>query len=257
MDLTLSSAIFLFFAGLVGGTSNGIAGGGTFFVFPALLFTGMPPVPANATNSVALWPGLAASARAFWPRLKVERRLMVALMIGGLLGGLGGAVLLIRTPARIFVLIMPWLMLTATVVFALGSRVARRSVEGAAPLVLSPAKIVLTVVVEFVLAIYGGYFGGGIGILLLALFSMVGMSDIHEMNALKIVLVTIINGVAMVTFIVARALYWPQTLVIVVGAVVGGHFGALLSQRLPAAWVRGFVLLVGTSVTIYFFLRHA
>jgi len=254
--MTLSSAIFLFLAGLAGGTSNGIAGGGTFFVFPALLFTGMPAVPANATNSVALWPGLAASARAFWPRLNAGRGLLIGLMIGGLLGGLAGAILLIRTPAAIFVRIMPWLMLTATVVFGLSGQVGRGSSAGTT-IESSKTKMVLAIFFEFVLAIYGGYFGGGIGILLLALFGTLGMSDIHEMNALKIVLVTIINGVAVVTFIIARAVYWPQALVIIVGAIVGGHFGALLSQRLPAAWVRGFVLLVGASVTTYFFLRHA
>src|SRR5271154_712302 len=127
MGLSPSTAIFLFFAGLAGGTMNGIAGGGTFAVFPALLFAGVPPVPANATNSVALWPGLAASARAFWPRLATPRRLLVAMMITGLLGGVAGAILLIRTPARIFMLIMPWLMLTATVVFALGGLLKPRA----------------------------------------------------------------------------------------------------------------------------------
>jgi len=254
--MNLSSAVFLFLAGLAGGTANGIAGGGTFFVFPALLFTGMPAVPANATNSVALWPGLAASTRAFWPRLNASRRVLMALVIGGLLGGLSGAILLIRTPADIFVHLMPWLMLTATVVFAMGSRIGARINGAGKPLDSSTAKLAVTVFFEFLLAIYGGYFGGGIGILLLALFSTVGLRDIHEMNALKIMLVTIINGVAVVTFIIARAVYWPQALVIIVGAITGGHFGALLSQRLPAAWVRGFVLLVGTSVTVYFFLRH-
>jgi len=254
--MTLSNAAFLFLAGLAGGTANGIAGGGTFFVFPALLFTGVPAVPANATNSVALWPGLAASARAFWPRLNTPRPLLVALMITGLLGGLAGAVLLIRTPAHIFVRIMPWLMLTATVLFALGGRIGAGHAEDSA-LEGSRLRIALAILGEFLLAIYGGYFGGGIGILLLALFGALGMTNIHQMNALKITLVTIINGVAMVAFVAARTLYWPQTLVIVVAAIVGGHYGAHLSQRLPAAWVRAFVLLVGTGATIYFFVRAA
>src|SRR5271163_586826 len=125
MGLSPSTAIFLFFAGLVGGTMNGIAGGGTFFVFPALLFTGVPPVPANATNTVALWPGLAASVRAFWPRLSVTRRLLVPLVVTSLAGGVAGAVLLIRTPADIFMRMVPWLMLAATVLFALGPRLGR------------------------------------------------------------------------------------------------------------------------------------
>ena len=254
MGLSPSIAIFLFFAGLVGGTMNGIAGGGTFAVFPALLFAGVPPVPANATNSVALWPGLAASTRAFWPRLATPRRVLVSMVIAGLLGGIAGAILLIRTPARIFMLIMPWLMLAATVVFALGGVIGRRA-EARGGLDATLGKTILAIFFEFVLAIYGGYFGGGIGILLLALFGTLGMNDIHQMNALKIVLVTIINGVAVVTFVIARAVYWPHALVILVGAIVGGHFGARLSQRLPPALVRAFVLLVGTGATVYFFVR--
>src|SRR5271154_6357948 len=114
MNFSLPSALFLFAVGIVGGIMNSVAGGGTFFVFPALLFTGVPPVPANATNTVALWPGLAAGVRAFWPRLKVSRRMLVPLVATSLAGGVGGAVLLIRTPADIFMRLVPWLMLAAT-----------------------------------------------------------------------------------------------------------------------------------------------
>jgi uncharacterized protein len=254
MSLSFGSAIFLFAVGILGGTMNAVAGGGTFFVFPALLFTGMPPVPANATNTVALWPGLAASVRAFWPRLNVRPRLLVPLVAISLLGGVAGAVLLIRTPAHIFMRMVPWLLLAATVLFAIGPRLGRGA-AGRAALELSPGKIALATLVELVVAVYGGYFGGGIGILILAMLGALGMSDIHDMNALKIILTALINGVAVITFIAARAVYWPQALVIVAGAVLGGYFGAHYSQRLPERWVRGFVLLVGAGMTVYFFLR--
>jgi uncharacterized membrane protein YfcA len=254
MSLSLSSAIFLFAMGILGGIMNAVAGGGTFFVFPALLFTGVPPVPAKATNTVALWPGLAASVRAFWPRLSVTRRLLVPLVSTSLVGGVVGAALLIRTPADLFMRLVPWLMLAATVLFAVGPRLSRGS-AGRGALETSTGRIALATLVELVVAVYGGYFSGGIGILILALLAALGMSDIHDMNALKIILTTIINGVAVVTFIAARAVYWQQALVILFGAVLGGHFGAHYSQRLPAAWVRGFVLLVGTGMTAYFFLR--
>jgi uncharacterized protein len=254
MSLSIASAIFLFSVGILGGTMNAVAGGGTFFVFPALLFTGMPPVPANATNTVALWPGLAASVRAFWPRLNVRPRVLVPLVAISLLGGVAGAVLLIRTPADIFMRMVPWLLLAATVLFAIGPRLGRGA-AGRAALELSPGKIVLATLVELVVAVYGGYFGGGIGILILAMLGALGMSDIHDMNALKIILTALINGVAVITFIAARAVYWPQALVIVAGAVLGGYFGAHYSQRLPERWVRGFVLLVGAGMTAYFFLR--
>jgi len=233
---------------------NAVAGGGTFFVFPALLFTGMPPVPANATNTVALWPGLAASVRAFWPRLKVARALLIPLVIISVFGGVTGALLLIRTPAHVFMRLVPWLMLAATILFAFGGRFGRGTAERA-DAELTAGKIAIATLFELAVSVYGGYFGGGIGILILAMLGALGMSDIHEMNALKIVLTTLINGIAVVTFIAVRAVYWPQALVIVAGAVLGGYFSAHYSQKMPAAWIRGFVLLVGAGMTTYFFLR--
>ncbi len=254
MKLNLPSAIFLFATGILGGAMNAVAGGGTFFVFPALLFTGLPPVPANATNTVALWPGLAASVRAFWPRLKVARRLLIPLVAISLAGGVAGAILLIRTPADIFMRLVPWLMLAATVLFAFGGRMSRAN-PGQSGLAIAPGKIAVATLIELAVSIYGGYFGGGIGILILAMLGALGMSDIHEMNALKIVLTTLINGIAVLTFVAAGAVYWPQALVIVAGAVLGGHFAAHYSQKLPEARIRGFVLLVGAGMTAYFFLR--
>ena len=233
---------------------NAVAGGGTFLVFPALLFTGMPPVPANATNTVALWPGLAAGVRAFWPRLEVSQRILIPMLACSLLGGVAGALLLLRTPGHIFMRLVPWLMLLGTLLFAFGGRLglgrAGRALHAATTAELSAA-----VGFVFLVAVYGGYFGAGIGFLILALLGALGMTDIHDMNAQKIVMTAAINGVAVVTFIAARAVYWPQALVILAGAVLGGYFGAHFSQRLPAILVRGFVLLVGAGMTVYFFLR--
>jgi len=233
---------------------NAVAGGGTFLVFPALLFTGMPPVPANATNTVALWPGLAAGVHAFWPRLDVSRRILLPMLVCSLLGGVAGALLLLRTPGHIFMRLVPWLMLLGTLLFAFGGRlgVAR---AGHTLHAATTAELSAGVGFVFLVAVYGGYFGAGIGFLILALLGALGMTDIHDMNALKIVMTAAINGVAVVTFIAARAVYWPQALVILAGAVLGGYFGAHFSQRLPAILVRGFVLLVGAGMTVYFFLR--
>ena len=231
---------------------NAMAGGGTFLVFPALLFTGMPPVPANATNTVALWPGLAASVRAFWPRLKASPRLLLPLLGTSVAGGVMGALLLLRTPGHIFMRLVPWLMLLGTVLFAFGGLLGRagRNLHEA-----TAGEIAAAVLFVFVVAVYGGYFGAGIGFLILAMLGALGMTDIHDMNALKILMTTAINGVAVVTFIAARAVYWPQALVILAGAVLGGYFGAQYSQRLPAFLLRGFVLLVGAGMTVYFFVR--
>ena len=233
---------------------NAVAGGGTFFVFPALLFTGVPPVPARSTNTVALWPGLAASVRAFWPRLIATRRLLIPLVAVSLIGSVAGAVLVVRTPEDTFMRLVPWLMLSATVLFALGPLLSRGA-AGRAALNLSTGKVALATLFELAAAVYGGYFSGGIGILILAILAGIGMSDIHEMNALKIILTTLINGVAVVTFIAARTVFWRQALVVLAGAILGGYSAAHYSQRLPARWIRVFVLLVGASMTAYFFVR--
>jgi uncharacterized membrane protein YfcA len=238
----------------LGGAMNAVAGGGSFIAFPTLLFTGVPPVPANATNTVGLWMGLAASGRAYWHRLNASRRVLVPLIAASVLGGIGGALLLIKTPGSVFMRLVPWLMLAATLLFAFGKKLpshlpklARRE-AGAGGLAGATAYELLT-------ATYGGYFGGGIGILNLAMLGALGMTDIHDMNALKIVLVSVINGVAVVTFIAARAVYWPQALAILAGAVLGGYFGAHYAQKLKEVWIRGFVLLVSAGMTAYFFLR--
>jgi len=233
---------------------NAVAGGGTFLVFPALLFAGLPPVPANATNTVALWPGIAASVRAFWPRLNLSRRLLAPLLVTSLVGGVSGALLLLRTPSHIFLRLVPWLMLVGTLLFAFGRDLGlgrgRRSLHNA-----SAAEIAWAVVFLLLVAIYGGYFGAGIGFLILAMLGALGMTDIHDMNALKIVLVAVINGVAVVTFIAARAVHWPQAVAVLAGALLGGYFGAHYSQRVPEAVLRRFVLLVGAGMTVYFFAR--
>jgi len=255
MSLHLPTAIFLFAAGVLGGAMNAVAGGGTFFVFPALLFTGLPPVPARATNTVALWPGLAAGVRAFWPRLKVAPRLLIPLVGVSLVGSVAGAVLVVRTPADTFLRLVPWLMLAATMLFVLGPRLSRAPSAGGEQKI-STGRIALASLFGLASAVYGGYFAGGIGILILAILASLGMSDIHEMNAIKILLTTLINGVAVVTFIATHTVYWPQAFVVLAGAIPGGYFAAHYSQRLPSMWVRRFVIAVGVTMTAYFFLRR-
>lgn len=222
--------------------------------FPALLFVGVPPIPANATNALALWAGVTASGGAYRNRLDVPRRVLVPLLGTSVVGGLIGAWLLLKTPAHTFMQVLPWLMLGATLLFVFGKKLAggRKSSVGHDA---TTAAIVGASVFELAVAIYGGYFGGGVGIVNLAMLAAVGMTDIHAMNALKSVLGIAINGVATVAFVVARAIYWPQALVMIVGAVVGGYFGAHYAQRLPQAWVRWFVILVGAGMTMYFFVK--
>jgi uncharacterized membrane protein YfcA len=239
---------------MLGGALNAVAGGGSFIAFPALLFSGVPPVPANATNTVALWVGTTASGGAYRHRLNISRRVMLPLVATSIAGGLIGAFLLLKTPAHTFMRVLPWLMLGATLLFALGKRITGRFGGGleheASVTALSVASLF-----ELLVAVYGGYFGGGVGIMNLAMLAALGMNDIHAMNALKVVLGAVINGVAVITFIAARAIYWPEGAVTTLGAIVGGYFAAHYAQRLPQFWIRNFVILVGTGMTIYFFVR--
>ena len=251
--MNFHNAIFLFFAGALGGAINAVAGGGSFVAFPALMFTGVPPVSANATNTLALWVGVTASGGAYRNRLSISRRVMIPLIVTSVIGGLAGAFLLIKTPAQTFLKVMPWLMLGATLLFAFGKHLTGRIAAGISS-DASRRAIAAASVFELVVAVYGGYFGGGIGIMNLAMLAAMGMTDIHDMNALKVVLGGVINGVATVTFVITGAIVWPQAIVMTAGAILGGYFAAHYAQKLPQSWIRAFVILVGAAMTVYFFV---
>lgn len=252
--MTTTNAIFLFAAATLAGAINAVAGGGSFISFPTLLFTGVAPVPANATNTLALTIGVSASGGAYRSRLSVARRVLVPLLVTSAIGGVGGALLLIKTPGQTFLKVLPWLLMGATLLFAFGKHLTRRmaaEISGVA----SGRALAGATIFELLVALYGGYFGGGMGIMNLAMLSAIGMTDIHEMNALKVVLSAVINGVAAVTFIISRAILWPQAIVMTAGAILGGYFAARWAQKLPQVWIRSFVILVGTGMTVYFFIR--
>jgi uncharacterized membrane protein YfcA len=255
--LYLSHAIFLFFAAVIAGTLNAVAGGGTFVSFPALLLTGVPPVEANSTNTVALWPGLAASTGAYLKRLNVPQRLLIPLLLTSLAGGLVGALLLLKTPQHTFVRLVPWLLLGGTLLFAFGSRI--RTMAGKTAVVedlqkMSWQAIALTSLAELIVATYGGYFGAGIGFMTLGMLAALGMRDIHAMGAIRTLLAAVINAAAVLTFIVAGAVLWPQCLVMIAGALTGGWFGAHFAQKADPVNVRRGVIAVGVAMSLYYFV---
>lgn len=177
---------------------------------------------------------------------------MVPLLAASLTGGLVGAFLLLKTPAHTFMRVLPWLTLGATLLFAFGRKLAfgRRSVvEHDA----SGTALIAATIFQLAVAVYGGYFGGGMGIVMLAMLATLGMTDIHSMNALKSVMGFVINGVAVVTFIIAHAVYWRHGIVMILGGILGGYLGAHYAQRLPQPWIRAFVVIVGAGMTGYFF----
>jgi uncharacterized membrane protein YfcA len=249
--LNLAQSIILFLAGVVGGALNAVAGGGSFVAFPALLFVGVPPIPANATNTLALWIAAAASGGAYRTRLETAKRVLVPLLAASLAGGLLGALLLLRTPAHTFMRVLPWLTLGATLLFGSGKWLAGRS-SGIGRQASTTALISATLA-QLLVGVYGGYFGGGMGIVMLAMLAALGMTDIHAMNALKSVMGWVINGVAVVTFILAKAVYWKQGGAMIAGSLLGGYFAAHYALKLPQSWVRGFVIAVGAGMTVYFF----
>jgi uncharacterized membrane protein YfcA len=252
--LNLQQAIFLFFAGGLGGAINAVAGGGSFVAFPALLFTGVTPVVANATNTLALWVGTTASGGAYRQKLDIPRRVMIPLIVTSVIGGAAGALLLIETPAQTFLRVLPWLLLGATLLFAFGRRLTGRISAGISRESSNKA-VTGAAIFELIVAVYGGYFGGGMGIVNLAMLSALGMTDIHAMNKLKVILGAVINGVAAVAFVATGFILWPQASVMTVGAILGGCSAAHYAQKLPQPWIRGFVIFVGTAMTIYFFWR--
>jgi uncharacterized protein len=252
--LNIQQAIFLFFAGALGGAINAVAGGGSFIAFPALLFTGVAPVPANATNTLALWVGVTASGGAYREHLSISKRVMIPLIATSVVGGLIGAFLLIKTPGQTFLKVLPWLLLGATLLFAFGKHLTGRIAAGISN-ESSGTAIAGASVFELFVSVYGGYFGGGMGIMNLAMLAALGMTDIHAMNALKVVLGGVINGVATITFVATGAIVWKQGIVMTAGALLGGYFAARWAQKLPQAWIKNFVILVGTGMTIYFFVR--
>src|SRR5712691_6213026 len=219
MEFTFLQGCLILFAAMMAGALNSVAGGGSFISFPALIFIGVPPINANTTNTVALWPGSVASVGAYRRELVNQRQGLILLSAVSLVGGYLGARLLLGTPQVTFTRMVPFLMLFATLLFTFGRRMSNalrtRTSHMTLPVGVNAGGVIL---LQFITAIYGGFFGGGIGIMMLAILSLWGMDNIHDMNALKTALASLINGVAVVIFALGNTVYWGQGIVMVVGA---------------------------------------
>jgi uncharacterized membrane protein YfcA len=242
---------------MLGGLLNSVAGGGGFIAFPALLFTGVNPINANATNTVALWPGTLASVGAYWREFQDREnwRLLRPLFVVTFLGSIIGALLLLRTPERTFLRLIPWLLGGATLLFIFGGRMTafvRARISHHVDQHASKFTLIAGTLIQLALAVYIGYFGAGAGIIMLALLAVMGMENIHTMNAYKSLLATCANGVAVVTFIIFRKVLWMQALIMLTGAMIGGYFGAWYAQKLDPRHVRYVVIAIGCIMTAYF-----
>jgi uncharacterized membrane protein YfcA len=255
--MSVAHAILLFLAALAAGAINAVAGGGSFVTFPTLMFMGVPPVNANATNTVALWPGQVASIGAYRRQFGGLSWTTVApLLVTGVLGGILGGWTLLRTPQTTFLRLVPWLILSATVIFMMSGRVTRWVRRRSASGEHHEFNTTRGVVFQTFIAFYIGYFGAGAGILILAMLALLGMDEIHSMNALKALLTTVSNGVAMLLFVFSHAVRWPETVLMVVASMIGGYFGAHFAQKTKPEYVRAIVIVIGFTLTVYFFARQ-
>jgi uncharacterized membrane protein YfcA len=240
--------LVLCFVAFIGSALNAVAGGGSFFTFPALIFTGVPVLNANATSTVSLWPGAFSSAYTLRKKLGVERKLLIQFVIVSLIGSIIGTTLLLLTPDKVLNKLVPFLLLGATLILIFRNQIQHRS-----------AKYVgknVALIIQFFIAIYGGYFGGGIGILMLATLSLIGYKEIIQMNSIKSFLGATINGIAVILFIVSGKVYWQEASFMLIAAIFGGVFGTLLLSKVRPVYMNRFIIFVGICLSLVFFYKE-
>jgi len=256
--------VWLTVAGFLAGVLNAVAGGGSFLSFPAILGMGVLPVQANATNTVAIWPGQLTSVAAYWPDVKRNARSAWLMGIAGLIGGAAGAVVLLNTPQMTFLHLVPWLLLGAASIFAVSGPVSRalerlkiaRRAHAASGEVHAPRRLALffaTILVSF----YVGYFGAGAGFLFITLLSLFGYDDMNAINALKVVANLLGNGVAFLIFVIDGQVEWRYCIAAMVAAAIGGYSSASLARRVPQPVLRALVVVIGLGMAAWFFWRQS
>lgn len=246
--------LILLAAGFLGGSINAIAGGATFFTFPAMMAAGLAPVAANASNTVALAPASFTAFLAMRQHLPATKSVLIPFLTLGLTGGALGAMLVLWIGDARFRALVPWLLLIATVLFAAGPylvKLTARLRDGSGRHGVNA----FGYVVQAVTGIYGGFFGAGMGMVMLACLSLLGFEDLRAMNALKNLFTSLTNGVAIIVFVLAGAVSWPHALIMMAAAVFGGFVGGRVSTKLPTRWARMVIIAVGTVLTIAYFVR--
>jgi hypothetical protein len=249
MGFSLLQGVILFASAFVAGMINSIAGGGTLLTFPTLIWLGLDAKEANATSTVALWPGLVGGLFGFRRELERSRPLLVRLGLTSLVGGAVGAGLLIWTPSETFARLVPFLIFFATLLFMAQEPLTRwLRLETTAPDERQRGWWAGAILFQFCAAVYGGYFGAGNGILMLSALGLLGISDIHRANGLKNFLGLTLNSAAVVAFAVSGLVRWPQAFVMAAGAIMGGYYGAAIARRLGRTFVRRAVIITGLTI---------
>ena len=250
--------IWLAVAAFLGGLLNAVAGGGSFLLFPAMLGMKMLPIQANATNTVALWPGQLTSIAAYRNDIRKHLRLAVWMGLAGFLGGTAGALVLLNTPQRTFLHLVPWLLLVAATIFAVSGPVSRwlERRKGASGVQAAEPRRLPVFLCTIVVCFYIGYFGAGAGFLIITLLSLFGFQDLNEINALKVVSTTMANGIAFVLFVVNGQVVWKYCLLAMVTAAIGGYTSASMARRVPQRVLRGLVVCIGLGMAAWFFWKQ-
>ena len=229
---------------------NSVAGGGSFLSFPSLIYAGVPPISANATNNAAMWIGNIGGARGYKEEIEAHRGLLRSMMIVSVIGSLIGSILLLVTPQDVFTHMIPWLLLFATLVFAASPWLVRDKPD-------TPRHATWQLAAQLCVAVYGGYFGAGMGIVMLAVLEFSGLPSFNAANGVKNVMSVVINGVALVPFMIARIIVWWFAIPMAVIALAGGYAGARFFRQVPQRTARAIVIAIGAAITIAFFLRGA
>jgi len=277
VTLHLWQSVIIFSAAFAAGMMNSVAGGGTLLTFPALIWMGIDPKAANVTSTIALWPGSLGGMVGYRRELRNSRRFMLWLAPSSVAGGLVGALLLLKTPSSTFAAIVPFLILFATILFAVSEPVMRwlrrntRAMPQAIAASASTSEMdqlprasdepgrawwVGAIILQFFSATYGGYFGAGNGIVMLAVLGLLGLTDIHQMNGLKNFFAVCINVIASFYFMVWGPVQWPAALVMTIGAIAGGYGGAGLARRMGRRFARGAVIFIGLAMTLSLLFRR-
>lgn len=252
MTLELVSGGVFFAVSFVAAAINSVAGGGTFLTFPVFILNGLTSSQANIMSTIALWPGVLASCYGYRGELVADKKRLLPFLAIGMAGGLAGAELFLCTPEITFGKLVPWLLLVATLIFTFGRHFISALNRVALP---RGVRMVMALLLQIVISIYGGYFGAGIGILTLAMLQIMGHTDIHRMNALKTVLTGAINAMTALIFVLSGKVLWSLAAVMVAGAVSGGYVGARMALRVSPLHVRAMVSVIGFSMAAYFFVH--
>lgn len=251
--MSVFEALLLVLAGFVSGSINAVAGGGTFITFGAMSLAGVPPITANATSSVSQIPGYITSTLAYWSDIRHIWRSALVLALMSALGALAGALILLALDNPSFKRLVPWLLIGATALFAAGPWLKPKPREGAdegrrhgfaGPLV------------QFIASIYGGFFGAGMGVMMLATLGLTEPGDYHRLNAIKNFLSIVIAAVAIAVFVSGGVISWLHAVLLIPGVALGGYAGVWAAKRVPQVAVRGFVIAVGLFLAVYYFLGN-